>query len=303
MGSIFVFYILCHLQPWLWLSTKVLVRTNLKGAEGCVFWECICEGGMGIDGCRWLKDCLWRWMWDKLNGPSSLPTRLWDALWKEPTNPIKGSSKPCKACRRCIKGNCSAVVGEVSEAVSQVFAFIDAYIVILAWRFGFWKHIKNMFYVCVTLWLIQCASYIAVGTQTIQTVVNVNPEHAYYILLAHRDVHTHTAPYVGTAAGTEPWGQHVCPAGNLMLPEEKRLYSCVYGRIFVFTFQCRCNLRSRIGSISNVFFFFLSACSHQDLKKSILGQAACYANNNIVRILDRFLQISSYFQSSWERLV
>lgn len=110
----------------------------------------------------------------------------------------------------------------------------------------------KMFYVCVTFCFIQCASCIALGTQTIQTVVNVNPEHAYSILLAHRDTHTHAAPYVGTAAGTEPWGQHIYSVGNLMIPEEKGLYSCIYRRIFVFAFQCRYNFRSGIGSISDI---------------------------------------------------
>lgn len=47
-----------------------------------------------------------------------------------------------------------------------------------------------------------------------------------------------------------------------MIPEEKRLYSCVYGRLFVSTFQCRCNLRSGIGSISDVFFFFFKVPVH-----------------------------------------
>lgn len=91
-----------------------------------------------------------------------------------------------------------------------------------------------------------------------QTVVNVNPERANSIPLAHRDMCTHAAPYVGTAAGTEPWGQHVYPVGNLTIPEEKVLYSCIYRRIFVFAFQCRYNWRSRIGSISDIVpnFFF-----------------------------------------------
>jgi len=38
-------------------------------------------------------------------------------------------------------------------------------------------------------------------------------------------MHVRAAPYVGTAAGTEPWGQHVYAVGNLMIPEEKGLYS------------------------------------------------------------------------------
>lgn len=205
-------------------------------------------------------------MQDKLNGPSSLPARLWDALWKEPRNPIRGSSKLHKACWRCVKGNCSAV----SKALSRGFAFIDAYIAILAWRFGFWKHIKNMFYICVTSWFIQRASYIALGTQTIQTVVNVNPEHAYSILLAHRDMHTHTAPNVGTAAGIELWGQHIYSVGNLMIPEEKGLYSWVYGRIFAFAFQCRYNLRSRIGSISDILLiFFFKVPVHTKIQRKV----------------------------------
>lgn len=49
--------------------------------------------------------------------------------------------------------------------------------------------------------------------------------------LAHTDMCTQAAPYVGTAAGTEPWGQHIHPLGNLMMVEEKVLYSCIYRRI------------------------------------------------------------------------
>lgn len=56
-------------------------------------------------------------------------------------------------------------------------------------------------------------------------VVNANPEHAYSVLAAHGDTRTRAAPYVGTAAGTEPWGQHVYPVGNLTIPEEKGFYS------------------------------------------------------------------------------
>lgn len=44
----------------------------------------------------------------------------------------RGSSKLYKACRRCVKGNSSAVVGEVGKALSRGFVFIDAYIIILA---------------------------------------------------------------------------------------------------------------------------------------------------------------------------
>lgn len=69
---------------------------------------------------------------------------------------------------------------------------------------------------------------------------------------------TQATPYVGTAAGTEPWGQHVYPVGNLMIVEEKVPYSCIYRRIFVFAFPCRYNWRSGIGSISGILQNFFS---------------------------------------------
>lgn len=136
------------------------------------------------------------------------------------------------------------------------FAFADACINVLAWRFGVWKLFKKyLFYVCVTSWFIQYASCIAVGRQTIQTVVNVNRKHIYSVLSAHRDMHTHAAPYVGMAAGTEPWGQCAHPAGNLGVLEEKGLYGWVYVKRKKFSLHF---IAGKIGEVGLEVFWYLT---------------------------------------------
>lgn len=54
-----------------------------------------------------------------------------------------------------------------------------------------------------------------------------------------------------------------------------------------FAFQPSYGMRSRIGRILVPYWwlYFKHSCSHQDPKKSVLGQAACYTNNHLLCVL------------------
>lgn len=76
-------------------------------------------------------------MQDKGNGPSSLPTWLWDVPSEEPTNPIRGSSELHKAKEGESKGAALHWLGEQAWPFHKASLLLMPILIFLPEGLGF----------------------------------------------------------------------------------------------------------------------------------------------------------------------